>query len=590
MQFPRAWLRAPTSDDPEQQLRATVIHQLLLTALATIVPLTILIPIVEDEYAYTLPIYLVAVFAAALGFTILHLGWIRTAGAIVTIAGWLVTLWASFASGGLGSPQLSMGVLVLMLAGFLWSGAAAIGMAFVISGSLAGLEVLRDSGALPQPFIEASSFTVWAALSSVLALSAVMLQIFVNAMRAARDDAAAKTRLLREEMDRRVETEASLARAQKLEALGRLTGGIAHDFNNILTVLVAESEMLEESTASGRPLREEESEQIREIRASAHRASELTTQLLAFSRRQIGIPEVVGPDPCIERLEPMLSRLIREDVKLDMQLLAPKAQIRIDPSQLDQVVMNLVLNASDAMPRGGALAISTDRVDVDSSVARIDPTARQGPHVVIRVRDTGEGISPSDRERIFDPFFTTKGVGRGTGLGLATAHGIVSQAGGHIRVESTSDAGTTFEIFLPEVEAAQESARREILPPRDPAITGTVLLCEDDEAVRRSTRRTLMVAGHEVIDVESAEAALEWLKGDRRVVDLLISDVILPGMNGAQLAREAVELCPGLKVLLISGYTAGVLKDSGIPPDVELLEKPFKPDVLLDKVAARLSV
>ncbi len=588
MVSPRSWMKPPHHDDPDMQLRATVIHQLLATVLVTVLPLTILIPIVEDDYTYSLPLYLVALAAAAASFVALHSGYIRMAGAIVTIAGWVVTLWASFASGGLGSPQLSMAVLVLMLAGFLWSGAAAIGMAFVIAGSLAGLEFLRDAGFFPQPFIEASRFTVWAALSSVLALSAVMLQIFVRAMRSARDEAASKTRLLQEEMERRAETEASLHRAQKLEALGRLTGGIAHDFNNILTVLVAESEMLVESTAPGRPLTEDECMQIAEMRASADRASDLTSQLLAFSRRQMGIPEVVSPDATIERIAPMLTRLIREDVKLDVTTDAPDARIRIDPSQLDQVVMNLVLNSSDAMPRGGSLGISTEPVDVTVEMASLEPGARPGPHVLIRVRDTGEGIEPADLERIFDPFFTTKGVGRGTGLGLATAHGIVSQAGGHIRVDSASDSGTTFEIYLPEVDPSLDQARPGVIQSDAEPVTGNILLCEDDSGVRRAICRTLITAGHTVHDVESAEEALDWLQTASNDVDLLISDVILPGMNGAELASAAVGVRPSLRVLLISGYTANVLKESGVPPEVELLEKPFGHDTLLKRVAAQL--
>jgi len=589
MPTPR-WFHPPVSDDPEQQLRARVIHQLLAMVVVTILPLTILIPVVEEDYTYSFPLYLSALVVSAVSFVVLHAGYVRTAGGVVMIAGWGLTLWASFASGGSASPQASMAVLVLILAGILWSATAAVGMAVALVASLAGIELLNERGFLPEPFIETTRFTAWAAISSVLALSAVALQIFVRAINSAREDAANKTLLLQQEMERRAATEASLRRSQKLEALGRLTGGIAHDFNNILTVLVAESELLEESTNPGRALSEEEQTQIRAIRASADRASELTGQLLAFSRLQAGVPEVVSPDASIQKLEPMLERLIREDVRLEVTTNAPGACVRIDPSQLDQVVMNLVLNSSDAMPRGGSLEIQTARWEGDPVTLQVDPEARPAPAVVIRVRDTGQGIESDDLERIFDPFFTTKGVGRGTGLGLATAHGIVSQAGGDIRVEASGETGTTFEILLPEVPQAEVAISEPKTRVSGKTTAARILLCEDDEAVRRSTRRILMTEGHSVHGVASGEEALEWLQDGANELELLVSDVILPGMNGAELSHAAVEVRPDLRVLLVSGYTANVLKESGVPPEVELLEKPFKPDVLLARVASLLRV
>jgi CheY-like chemotaxis protein len=250
--------------------------------------------------------------------------------------------------------------------------------------------------------------------------------------------------------------------------------------------------------------------------------------------------------------------------------------------------MNLVLNASDAMPRGGQLSVTTGRIDVDGDAARMDPNAREGPHVCICVRDTGQGIDPEDLERIFDPFFTTKGVGRGTGLGLASAHGIITSADGHIRVESSREGGTTFHVNLPLVEAA--AADEAVVPAlRDEASrVGTILLCEDDAAVRRITQRSLEAGGHRVYAVDRAEAAIDWLQSHREPIDLLISDVILPGMNGVELVRAVTERWPAVRVLLISGYTANVLERSGVPADVELLEKPFSPELLLARVEAQL--
>jgi CheY-like chemotaxis protein len=297
---------------------------------------------------------------------------------------------------------------------------------------------------------------------------------------------------------------------------------------------------------------------------------------------------VLDPDASIERLEPMLKRLIREDLSFRVALGARGARIRMDAAQLEQVLMNLVLNSRDAMPSGGELVLSTERVRVDGDVAAADPSAQAGPHVMISVSDTGAGIEAADLDRIFDPFFTTKGVGRGTGLGLASAHGIVTHAGGHIRVESAPHQGTTFRVYFPEVADAPAS---ESPPAREAGSldgSGTILLCEDDDAVRRITLRTLEGAGYRVIEAESAEAAIAWMRNDATPIDLLISDVILPRMNGGVLAGVVVEERPGVRVLLVSGYTANVLEDSGVPSDVELLEKPFKPETLLARVAALL--
>ena len=586
------WLSPPPGRDPEESLRARVAHWLAIAAITTVVPLTVLVPLTETapNIPYVLPLYLSTLIASMAIFVVLHLGWIKTAGVLFSLLGWLVTAWASFAIGGIASPQLSMAVLSIMLTGFLWSGPAAIGMAALTSISLLGFEMARDAGMLPAPHIVATRFTTWLALSSVLALAAVFLQIFVRTLHAARNDAAQQSRRLEEEMKRRVETEASLQRAQKLEALGRLTGGIAHDFNNILTVLLGESEMLEDHAATGRPLTDEELEQITDIRISAERASALTRQLLAFSRRQSGIPEIIDPDRTLERLQPMLTRLIREDVTLRAVCGAGGAQIRIDAGQLEQVLMNLVLNARDAMPWGGEITLETSSAHLDDRHAVQDPNAHPGEYVVISVADTGVGIHPADLERIFDPFFTTKGVGHGTGLGLASAHGIITQAGGFITVESEPERGTVFRLRLPAV-ASTGASREETVPvepvPRTPS-RGTILVCEDDVAVRRVIQRALVGAGYQVFEADAAEGALAWLRGHDQPVELLVSDVIMPGMNGLQLARLAAHERPGLRVMLVSGYTSNVLVDSGVPPEVELLQKPFTPDALLDRVGMLL--
>jgi len=584
------WLRPPPASDPEEALRARIAHWLAVAAIVTVVPLTILVPLTETStnVPYVLPLYVSTMVASVVIFVVLHLGFIKAAGVLFSLLGWLVTAWASFAIGGIASPQLSMAVLSIMLTGFLWSGRAAIGMAVVTSFSLLAFELARNSSLAPPPHIVATPFTTWLALSSVLALAAVFLQIFVRTLHAARKDAAHKSQRLEEEMRRRAETEATLQRAQKLEALGRLTGGIAHDFNNLLTVLLGESEMLEDHATTGRSLTDAELDQIKDIRASAERATGLTRQLLAFARRQSGVPQVIDPDQTIERLEPMLTRLIREDVAFRTVYGAGSAHIRIDAGQLEQVLMNLVLNARDALPGGGEITLETAVARLDDLDAAREPDARAGEYVVISVSDTGVGIHPDDLARIFDPFFTTKGVGHGTGLGLASVHGIVSQAGGHITVESERGRGTVFALRLPAVAPA---AREEITPPEPvprSRARGTIVVCEDDLAVRRVIRRALHSAGHRVVEASSAQEALDWLRAHDEPVELLISDVIMPGMNGLQLAKLAAHERPGIRVLLVSGYTSNVLTESGVPPEVDLLQKPFTPDALLHRVAGLL--
>jgi signal transduction histidine kinase/CheY-like chemotaxis protein len=582
------WLLPPPAEDAEEALRAKIIHWLALAALLFVIPLTVLLGVVEADVRRMLPLYGVTVLGAAGILVLVHRGWTRGAGVVFAALGWILTLWASFLGGGVGSPQLSLGVLVVMLTGFLWSGSAAIGMAIGISVSLAGLELAWDSGVLQEDPVEATRLTTWAALSTVLAMSAVFLQIFVRTVQSARDDAAEKSRRLEDEMKRRLETEASLNRAQKLEALGRLTGGIAHDFNNILTVLLGETELLEDRTAAGRALNAEEHAHVSEIRASAEQASALTRQLLAFSRHPLGIPDVMDPDRSIRKLEPMLRRLIREDISMKISTGANDAAVRIDSGQFQQVVMNLVLNASDAMPRGGDLVLATELVRLDEEWASVHPDTRPGEHLVLSVTDSGAGIEAADLERIFDPFFTTKAVGHGTGLGLASAHGIVNQAGGEITVETELGRGTTFCVVLP--GATEATSAIESDPPKVAPGLGTLLLCEDDPAVRRVTQRALVRSGYQVLEADRGERALDLLRTSDRHIDLLVTDVIMPGMNGGELARLAAEVRPGIGVLLVSGYTSNVLEASGVPSDVELLEKPFTPAALLSRVAALINV
>ena len=565
-----SWLKSPVHSDPDIQLRAHIIHWISLVGIVTLIPLTAVLPILEVNWAQSMQLYVVAIVGVAICFVLVHIDRINAAAVLMSLLAWLVTMWASFATEGPASPQLSMGVLAIMLAGILLNGWGALVMAIAIAVSLLGIELLRDAGLLPQPFLEGTRVTVWAALSSVLILSAVLLNLYVNAMRAARESAAASASKLSVEMDKRLATEASLQRAERLEALGRLSGGIAHDFNNLLTVMHGESEMLELSATRGRHFSDKERDHLSEIRRATERATALTSQLLAFSRQQPRSPVPVEVDATVSHLESLLDRLIRANVNLTVDMNAGETFVSIDPSQLDQVLMNLALNASDAMPDGGDLHITTSVHENE-----------QGSRICIQVSDTGDGIDPEHLEHIFDPFFTTKTVGQGTGLGLASTHGIVTAAQGDIEVESNRKQGTTVRVYLPIVksEASQRTSKTTLEP------TGelNVLLCEDDAEVRKIIEQMLELLGHEVIAVPDAEEALARITPS---IDLIISDVILPGMNGVQLADKVRHLRSDLKILLISGYTADVLENSGIPDNIPLLQKPFTREGLSAQLSA----
>jgi signal transduction histidine kinase/CheY-like chemotaxis protein len=426
----------------------------------------------------------------------------------------------------------------------------------------------------------------WAALTSIIALSAVFVHVFVSAMNDARRDAAEKSSALEEEMLRREKAEAALRRAEKLEALGRLTGGIAHDFNNILTVLLAESQMLEEHAVAGRPLGAEELEQIAELRRSSERAAALTGQLLSFSRQRVGTPEIIDLNAALRRLQPLLKRVIREEIRLDIDLPAKVGAVRMEVAQFDQVVMNLILNACDALPSRGQVTVHTATVDCDETWLATHPDARLGPHVMLSVSDTGSGIGAEHIDQIFDPFFTTKdqSLRPGTGLGLASVHGIVTAAGGHITVESEEGSGTRFCVYLP--RAAEDSLPERLTdapaPPRPEK--RSILLCEDDSAVRRVLLHMLDRSEFDVYEAETPEAALELARTHDGPIDLLLSDVIMPGMNGRELAEAIREIYPRIAILLVSGYASSSLDLEKLGSRVGFLSKPFTQDDLMTRI------
>ena len=380
---------------------------------------------------------------------------------------------------------------------------------------------------------------------------------------------------------RRLENQ--LRQSQKLEAVGQLASGVAHDFNNLLAVINSYTELAVMSLPIGDPLRAD----LEQVQEAGTRAAALTRQLLAFSRRQVLQPVVLSVNAVASGVEKMLRRVIGEDIELRLTLASDLASVRADPAHLEQVLLNLVLNARDAMPRGGALVIETRNVELDEAYARGHADVKPGPHVLLAVSDTGCGMDADTMSRIFEPFFTTKEPGKGTGLGLATVYGIVKQSGGHVTVHSEVGRGTTFRIYLPR-EVAQAAAP----PPRREASRGgseTVLVVEDDESVRRLVHRVLEPAGYAVLSAASGAEALELCERRADPIHLMLTDVVMPAMDGSALAARLRPRRPGMRVLYMSGYMDDAVAQHGLAaPGPDFLHKPFTAADLLHKVREAL--
>ncbi|MGE3274920.1 MAG: ATP-binding protein [Vicinamibacterales bacterium] len=382
----------------------------------------------------------------------------------------------------------------------------------------------------------------------------------------------------------RAELEVQLRHAQKMEAVGRLAGGIAHDFNNLLTAVQGYSELLI-NALEGSPLREDATE----IHRAAERASLLTRQLLAFSRRQLLSPEVIDATTQVVDLSRMLSRLIGERIRIDLRLTPDPWPVRVDADQLEQAIVNLALNARDAMPAGGPLVIQTANRTLDDANARALEVA-PGDYVAIVVSDAGTGIPAEVQARVFEPFFTTKPKGQGTGLGLSMVYGFVRQSEGAISFESREGEGTSFTILLPRADRAPDQPAGPVRPPLTAHRgEGTVLVAEDEPALRRLATTVLGQAGYRTLAAPDGRAALELFDAHAGEVDIVVTDVVMPRLDGLQFARSLRERRPDLPLIYMTGYAeeGQALRDSA--PDAAILLKPFSPGVLLDAVAEALA-
>ena len=383
---------------------------------------------------------------------------------------------------------------------------------------------------------------------------------------------------LAQDITARKRLEDQLRQSQKMEAVGRLAGGVAHDFNNLLTIINGYSDLL-----LTRPDADESVlEPVKEIRTAGERATGLTRQLLGFSRQTMLQPEVLDLNLVVEDTGKMLRRLIGEDIRFTMALDPQLSRVKVDPGQLDQVLMNLAVNARDAMPKGGCLTIETANIRLgDEDATRLE--CRPGRYVMLAITDTGVGMKPEVRARVFEPFFTTKEVGKGTGLGMAMVFGIVKQSGGGIAVDSEPGRGSTFRIYLP---AVSEPEARKNESGIKPGVRGTetILLVEDEDGVRRLALTTLKLHGYDVLAARDGEDALRVAGECHRTIHLLLTDVIMPNLSGPELAERIKRLRPGIKVLFMSGYTDDAVMRHGIlQSEVCFIQKPYTPLGLVRK-------
>ena len=379
----------------------------------------------------------------------------------------------------------------------------------------------------------------------------------------------------------RKQLEEQLRQSQKMEAVGQLAGGVAQDFNNLLTAMTGYSELLLAALKPQDPLRRD----VEEIKKAADRASALTRQLLAFSRRQVLAPQVLDLNQIVANMEKMLRRLIGENIKLVTIPSLGLGRVKTDPGQIEQVILNLCINARDAMPQGGTLTLETANVTLDGSYVRSHAMVQPGPYIKLVVSDTGCGMNEEVQAHLFEPFFTTKETGRGTGLGLSTVYGIVHQSGGHIHVYSEPGKGAAFTIYLPKAEEKAELEKTAELLTHSPIGSETILLAEDEEVVRNLVRTVLLRNGYTVLEARNGEDALLVSARNPGVIHLMLTDTVMPGMSGRELADKLAPTRPEMKVLYMSGYTRDSIIQHGVlEPGTAFIQKPFLPDALVRKV------
>lgn len=380
--------------------------------------------------------------------------------------------------------------------------------------------------------------------------------------------------------------EQQLIQTQRMEAIGRLAGGVAHDFNNLLGVILGNSELLLQDASLDKTV----SERVQEIKMAGEEATSVTRQLLAFSRQHVVEPQTLDLNVVLQDLQPLLIRIIRESIHFEMELGRHVGRIKIDRSQLAQVILNLVANARDAMAAGGRLKMETSNIELGESYSHEHVDVRPGPYVQLSVTDSGSGMDRETISRIFEPFFTTKEKGRGSGLGLATVYGIIRQSGGHIWVYSEPGLGTTFKIYFPRIAEPADSLPHAVRRPTTSAARETILIVEDSKLLAKVTRDFLEADGYKVLMASSPKEAIEIAANHQDSIHLLLTDVVMPDMNGRELAEHLLAKRPEMRVLYMSGYTNGILSEHSFrAEDAAFIEKPFSHEALSHKVRHTLN-
>jgi signal transduction histidine kinase/CheY-like chemotaxis protein len=609
--FFRDWLnRVPTDDPFERKSAATMqvfcIGLIILLGASEIADFREGIVTKSGIVRYGVFADLASMAASVIGIVLIRRGRIRR-GFVTVLGSYLAILCGSLVFRGLAYHQHILVrvywvllVLPALLLGRreLW-GALGVLLCAMLVGHFRDTGHLGGTGPLSPPH---PPFGEWVQATAVMLLLCIILDRFGAALREAYSAArtrqmeaerasealSAANRSLAHEMQRRAKAESLLYQSQKLEAIGRLSAGVAHDFNNVLTGILGFSELVKDSLAADNPLRAD----VDQIIAAADRASALTRQLLAFARRQIVEPKNLLIEERARALEPMLKKLIGENIHIEERFDADPWRVRVDQVQLDQVLLNLALNARDAMPDGGTLTMTTEKIDMGADDLLGVPELLPGPYVRLSVVDTGTGMPEATLENVFEPFFTTKTQGKGTGLGLATCYGIVRQAGGAITARSAIGKGTTFEILLPRAAAEEPTlgVARSGFVRRKPHVIGETLLVVDDEpSILEIAARVLRRAGYTVLTAKEPAEAIAVAAAHRGEIALLLTDVVMPGSDGRTFVEELRRARPGIAVLYMSGYSDDIIARHGVlEAGIDLLSKPFSPEALATRVKEAL--
>jgi signal transduction histidine kinase/ActR/RegA family two-component response regulator len=578
-------LRALRFDARLERVRDPVILSLIagpigaLTAATLVIGVTFVFGrVAPDQFVYELTLWLLRDWLGTSVVATLIFAWAKGRSAawtwtrIVEGVGLLVTLFLSaqlmFGLWGVfANRDVPIAFLFFPIVG--WAGlrfgprgaATVVAVITAFALAVAGLRI----GPFTEFPVEFTQFLLFVFLT----LGSLSGQLLAAIM-AERDDA----------LERRLLLEEQLRHSQKMEAVGRLAGGIAHDFNNLLTAIIGYTEIVLTSLDP----KDDRRADAEEIGRAAMRAADLTRQMLAFSRRQVLQPKIIDLNTALSKVEPMLRRVIGEDIVMTVTGKASSPHVRVDPGQVEQVVMNLVVNARDAMPQGGRLTVETSDAVLDEAAVADKPDVKPGLYVMLSVTDSGVGMPPEVRARIFEPYFTTKDVGKGTGLGLSTAYGIVHQSEGHISVSSELGQGTTFRIYLPRSEAPPQLPVDSSIE-KMPNGTEHILLVEDDPSVRRLSKELLVRLGYSVTEAASGRAGLALGSDDTRHFDLALCDVILGDMSGPAVAEALRALRPSIRVLYMSGYTDEAIVKTGVLDEGQpFLQKPFTPMQLAKKI------